>query len=363
MGRTCQPTCSNSQFADNYTSTCVQHCRFVRPFWYEDTSTGNGLCVHVCPGESYAYNPDQTCKYRDNTTLASTCPGAYYADPASRQCVKFCPNGTFANINTKYCETTCGGTDYADPVLRKCMPSCSGNLFQLSISTSNNVCRQYCPYPYFAQNSSGATPSQCVTNCTTLGLESTRTCETYCPRPYFADWTQHLCILNCTPNYQYLPNRTCLTTCEYPYYGNPINFTCDLLCPQNYFGRNDTRMCDTGCPSGSFADPTIRICVNDCPSYPPLFADSRFKQCLTFCSTPLFGYEVNMSCISSCPNISQGNRTLIYLADASNRLCVLSCVNAVISFADYTKNECTQFCPNGTFASNYTKECVPTCPN
>lgn len=54
---------------------------------------------------------------------------------------------------------------------------------------------------------------------------------------------------------------------------------------------------------------------------------------------------------------------MVYLADASNRLCVLSCVNAVISFADYTKNECTQFCPNGTFASNYTKECVPTCPN
>jgi hypothetical protein len=70
-----------------------------------------------------------------------------------------------------------------------------------------------------------------------------------------------------------------------------------------------------------------------------------------------------MTCISSCPNLTQNGSNRVYLADASNRLCVLSCVNAVISFADYAHNECTQYCPNGTFASNYTKECVPVCPN
>ena len=60
--RECHTTCSNSWFADNFTSSCVQNCRDVRPYWFEDTSTGTGVCVDVCPGESYGYNPDQTCK-------------------------------------------------------------------------------------------------------------------------------------------------------------------------------------------------------------------------------------------------------------------------------------------------------------
>lgn len=101
--RTCRTTCTNSYFADNFTSSCVQHCRFVRPFWYEDTSTGPGVCVAVCPGESYAYNPDQTCKYQDPVTFYSTCPPPYFANRISRQCVKKCPAGTFADNVTRYC--------------------------------------------------------------------------------------------------------------------------------------------------------------------------------------------------------------------------------------------------------------------
>jgi hypothetical protein len=44
-------------------------------------------------------------------------------------------------------------------------------------------------------------------------------------------------------------------------------------------------------------------------------------------------------------------------------MCVLECVNAVISFADFIHNVCTQYCPSGFFADNYTKKCVPVCPN
>lgn len=101
LGRTCRSTCSNNYFADSFTSTCVNHCKSVRPFWYEDTSLGYGVCVNVCPGESYAYLPDQTCKYL--VSGASTCPGDYYADRVSRRCTTFCPNNSYSFITTKYC--------------------------------------------------------------------------------------------------------------------------------------------------------------------------------------------------------------------------------------------------------------------
>jgi hypothetical protein len=97
--------------------------------------------------------------------------------------------------------------------------------------------------------------------------------------------------MSCTPEFAYLPNRTCLATCEAPYYGNPLTFTCDLVCPLNYYGENTTRLCMTSCPSGSFSDPSIRICVAVCPTSPSLYADSRSYQCLPSCSTPLFAYS------------------------------------------------------------------------
>lgn len=163
---------------------------------------------------------------------------------------------------------------------------------------------QYCPSTLFAQNGTAGTPSKCVPVCNTLGLPSTRTCETYCPHPYFADLINHLCVLTCNPYMKYMPTRTCLQTCLAPYYGNIVNFTCDLLCPEGYFGRNTTRRCETTCLSLSFADPSLRVCVAVCPGSPLLFADTRSNQCLDYCTSPLFAYEVDFTCRSSCPNIT-----------------------------------------------------------
>ena len=220
--RECHTTCSNGWFADNFTSSCVQNCRDVRPYWFEDTSTGTGVCVDVCPGESYGYNPDQTCKYTSGG--ASTCPGSYYADRISRHCTTFCPNGTYSYITTKYCESTCSGSYYADPVLRQCVTTCSANLFKHQISVANHVCVQYCPSTHYAMNATTApvVDAQCVTNCAPLlALSTTKTCEGYCPLPFYGDWVNNLCVTNCTPYFSYTPNRTCLSICESPYYGNP----------------------------------------------------------------------------------------------------------------------------------------------
>lgn len=46
--RSCRSTCSNGYFSDNETSTCVQHCSEIKPYYYEDVPSGT--CVLVCPG-------------------------------------------------------------------------------------------------------------------------------------------------------------------------------------------------------------------------------------------------------------------------------------------------------------------------
>ncbi len=78
--------------------------------------------------------------------------------------------------------------------------------------------------------------------------------------------------------------------------------------------------------------------MSNCPGSPLLYADDRTFQCLPVCTSPLFGYERNLTCLPSCPNVTVNGRNLVYLADGSNRLCVLHCVNAEISFADYDNN-------------------------
>jgi hypothetical protein len=211
--RICTLTCSNSYFADSFTSSCVPHCRNIRPSWFEDTSTGKNICVEVCPGESYGYTVDQTCKYLSGSV--STCPDNYYADRTSRLCVQFCPNSSYAHLPTKYCEYTCSGSYYADPVLRKCVPTCSPNLFKYELDINTNLCVQYCRGGLYAMNASGGNDSACVPVCWgMLGVQSTWTCEGYCPSPYYGDWDQNLCRDNCTPNFAFMPNRTCLAQCD-----------------------------------------------------------------------------------------------------------------------------------------------------
>lgn len=146
----------------------------MRPYWFEDTSLGHGVCVAVCPGESYGYLPDQTCRYLVNNL--STCPATYYADPHSRHCVLLCPNGSYASDLDGYCVPTCTGNYYADPVLRTCALFCSANLFKYHGPTSN-TCVQYCPDNLYAQNATTGVPSACVPKCTVLlSLPTTRTC-------------------------------------------------------------------------------------------------------------------------------------------------------------------------------------------
>ena len=111
--------CTSPRFADKYTSTCVVNCKDIRKYYYEDTSTGTGICVEVCPSDSYGYNTDQKCKYK-HVNLSSSCPDPFFADRVSKRCVKLCPADSYADDMTKYCESGCTGTYFADKATRKC---------------------------------------------------------------------------------------------------------------------------------------------------------------------------------------------------------------------------------------------------
>ena len=126
-------------------------------------------------------------------------------------------------------------------------------------------------------------------------------------------------MLNCAPKFADIESRTCITPCITPSYSNPLTYSCDLICPVDYFGRNTTRSCSLTCLSGSFADPHSRICVAKCPVNPLMFADDRYNTCVPICASPRYGFTLNRTCITSCPNISGS----IYLADRYSRRCVL----------------------------------------
>ena len=168
--RKCNPACTAGFFADNETSMCVERCSFIKPFYYEDTVSHT--CVEICPGESYAYDFNQTCLYTDAGGV-SGCPPPFFADPISRECVEKCPYGSFAKISTRYCVTKCTNLEFADPVKRECVGTCSDHYFALDVDPTELICTQFCPEPYFAENSTHS----CVLTCSSLlALETTRSC-------------------------------------------------------------------------------------------------------------------------------------------------------------------------------------------
>lgn len=87
-----------------------------------------------------------------------------------------------------------------------------------------------------------------------FGLNSTGTCVTSCPYPFFGDPATQLCQLKCPDNYFMqlsiaTPiNRTCVLKCEANQWGHPINKTCEKdpkNCPIGFFADNHTNKCES----------------------------------------------------------------------------------------------------------------------
>ena len=108
--RACSSNCSIGKFGDPTSRNCVTQCPNATTTgtsnYYSDISTGQYICVVICPSlpALFGYNATNTC--------VSTCTAPLYGDQTgNRTCVSYCPLiGTtvwFAQNLSRICVTVC----------------------------------------------------------------------------------------------------------------------------------------------------------------------------------------------------------------------------------------------------------------
>lgn len=236
-----------------------------------------------------------------------------------------------------------------------------------------------CPQGTWADNFTNLCTSSCSSNTTTqlyYGENITRICVTSCPVPSFAFAGSLVCIDICpvtianTPGFfgdpGLSPTRLCVTNC----------ITSSL-----YRDKANNRTCQPYCTFNStyklYKDPTTMTCVAECPSYPQyLYAwgtNSSTAECLASCPTGHM-LDTNMSCVANCPSLldpttnrcvdkcpfsSALNTTLF--ANLLTKICVVSSACPNNTYASDDSLECVSTCPSGTYISG--KDCVSSCPD
>lgn len=112
----CQPGCDTG-FAENTSRFCVAQC-FGNPQTFAFTT--NRVCLYSCKALGlYADNSSNFCVAFDNCSRVNNS----YSDPISGHCVRFCPEGLYAEDTTYTCTSYCN-TGYADNFTRTCTATC-----------------------------------------------------------------------------------------------------------------------------------------------------------------------------------------------------------------------------------------------
>ena len=111
----CITYCPAGYWGDPSTALCKTDCTNAA-FDYKDSSSGQRLCVNICPAPNYFANADDLC--------VQTCPSPNFGDPldANRKCVATCtaPNWGLQTGNRK-CVAKCPSGTWAHPTSRKCL--------------------------------------------------------------------------------------------------------------------------------------------------------------------------------------------------------------------------------------------------
>jgi hypothetical protein len=151
---------------------------------------------------------------------------------------------------------------------------------------------------------------------------------------------------------------------------------CVPTCPSGSYADNTTGKCTTDCSAspGTYGDPLTTSCNTVCTG--TNFGDSTDYLCRRRCTTPTHGDSLSKTCVSPCPAAGY-----TFGENGTERLCVTSCLtytgfadpisrlcrdvcqpNTVPQlYAESTKAECVQKCPNGTYAEDSTFECLAGC--
>jgi hypothetical protein len=218
------------------------------------------------------------CQTACNTGFVYSSTTSLFGDvQAGRSCVANCsatPQATFGDSSTNLCVSKCPvSNQYGDPnhPYRQCVTWCSYIPTQTYYFQSTKMCVATCPDGYYGDNSTT----------TSFGL-----CSTSCNLPYYGDPVSNLCVLKC----------------PFGYYGSQIGaHLCVRVCPSGWYGINGTsnRVCVQTCDSGFWADGFTRMCYNTktmCSNN--TYADAQARLCVngTLCTVGTYADPSTMGC-------------------------------------------------------------------
>jgi hypothetical protein len=419
--RSCLSNCTNGTFGDPVSRSCLTQCQNVSvtgtSTYYSDISTGQYLCVVVCPilPALFGLNATNTCVsqcpaplYGDQTgnrTCLAVCPligsTVYFAQNLSRICVTVCVNGTWGYTAYQECVESpfdCN-TQWADNSTNLCVDTCPATAGTFADPTSG-FCVPFCPNSpnkYFSDYST----RHCVLRCPatvdlagTFGNNETRVCEDYCSPLNngtiltYADpqTINRYCVLQCSqsPNLAFADpsTRTCVPICPTTpsLFGEKTYFTCVAACANGTYADTTARLCGTSCPTGMFMLVNPNECVSICPADQavPLYGDPNNNKCVATCTNNYFRYKTTSMCVSTCTtyNLFSYNMTCVnfcpqgYYANSSG-VCVTPCPGSTYGENSTTtclgtcltgyayNNLCLAICPNGYYGENF--KCVTAC--
>ena len=230
--RSCVTNCSLGKFGDPVSRNCVTQCPNATIKYWSDKSTGQYICVPVCPILPRLFGQNDT-----NTCVDQCAPPLYGDQTGERSCIPVCPivSGEvyFAQNISRICVTVCITGTWGYNTYRTCVENPFDCLTQWADS-SINLCVDVCP-----------------ASVGTFGDPTTRLCVPLCPVTpalYFSDQTTRLCVQKCPAS------------------------AVDL----GTFGNNETRVCESAC--SAFKNGTVltyadaqtvnRYCVLQCSQSP-----------------------------------------------------------------------------------------------
>jgi proprotein convertase subtilisin/kexin type 5 len=377
---------------DTYSLLTCYGCQDVNATKYYKY-IGDTICATDCPLGQYiddVHSPN-VCLMCDancvgcygsatNCTLASGCKVNNFYNNATNSCVLVCPDGTFGNVATKFCQFCTSGCAlcYGDG-LSKCTKCTSYlttnyylqiNLDQCSTGCNTNEYGDPTFYKCFLCNSACATCSSstvCATCQSVNGIAyylSGTICTVTCPINQFGSLSNFQCT-NCASEC-----ATCFGSL------NTQCYSCQNYNSTNYYLVFGTDYCNTNCPDGQYqnaTDFTCRLCSSGC-----LTCVTTSLTCLS-CGFSTLGYNLylqNNKCLMACMNGYWGNITT-FTCDACTVGCA-TCTSSGLSSCSVCGNDsstiyykyigstvCNTTCPDGQYIAaavpNLCQPCSSIC--
>ena len=324
---TCLRMCPNYTYL--YKNSCLSSCPHNMVSFFNET-TDKGYCLKQCPLD---------CPFLDHAQCMSQCPttSRFYVSVDGRfNCVDNCPWRTVYALGEHEC-------------LDKC-PNATGHAMKCHSRCPADQPYQHCGRPYYNAKES----CSCVANCSGMFLtESIMTCVKECPSDmvYAVDG---VCRTNC-PNNTFEHRKSCLPSCpsKTVAFVNETTNTgiCLDQCPSEWLLVSPDATCLRMCPNYTYL--YQNSCLSSCPHNMVSFFNETTDKGYCLMQCPLeYLFLDNDRCLSECPTTSQ-----FYVSINGRFNCVDNCPwRTVYALGEH---ECLDKCPNTT---DHAVKCHSRCP-